>query len=42
MEPLRTLLLGKDCCYYFTTATTIELLLLINRREQVCFQVQLN
>jgi hypothetical protein len=29
-------------CYYFTTATAIKLLLLINRREQVCFQVQLN
>jgi hypothetical protein len=30
------------CCYYFTTVTTIKLLLLINRCEQVCFQVQLN
>jgi hypothetical protein len=30
------------CCYYFTIITTIKLLLLINRCEQVCFQVQLN
>jgi hypothetical protein len=30
------------CCYYFTTITTIKLLLLINRCEQVCFQVRLN
>jgi hypothetical protein len=29
-------------CYYFTTITTIKLLLLINRCEQVYFQVQLN
>jgi hypothetical protein len=28
--------------FYFTTVTTIKLLLLINRCEQVCFQVQLN
>jgi hypothetical protein len=30
------------CSYYFTTVTTIKLLLLINRCEQVCFEVQLN
>jgi hypothetical protein len=30
------------CCYHFITVTTIKLLLLINRCEQVCFQVQLN
>jgi hypothetical protein len=30
------------CCYYFTTVSIIKLLLLINRCEQVCFQVQLN
>jgi succinate dehydrogenase/fumarate reductase cytochrome b subunit len=38
--PLSSLL--YYCCYYFTTVTTIKLLLLINRCEQVCFQVQLN
>jgi hypothetical protein len=39
---LLLLLLFYYCCYYFTTITTIKLLLLINRCEQVCFQVQLN
>jgi hypothetical protein len=35
-------LLFYYCCYCFTTITTMKLLLLINRCEQVYFQVQLN